>query len=41
VHLVLDIREAVGGVSGVNGQEIEVVGYVRAEELNALLKEEG
>lgn len=40
VHLVLAIREAVADVPGVTGQEIEVVGYVGADELNALLKEE-
>jgi metal-sulfur cluster biosynthetic enzyme len=40
VHLALGIRAAVAGVPGVTGQEIEVVGYVGAQELNALLKEE-
>ena len=39
VHLALSIRNAVAGVPGVTGQEIEVVGYVGADELNALLKE--
>ena len=39
VHLALNIREAVAQVSGVTEQEIQVVGYVGAEELNALLKE--
>jgi len=39
VHLVLDIREAVAGVPGVTEQEIEVVGYVDANGLNALLRE--
>jgi len=39
VTLVLNIREAVAGVPGVTVQEIEVVGYVGAEELNAMLKE--
>ena len=39
VHLALGIREAVAGVTGVTGQEIEVVGYVGADELNALLSE--
>ena len=39
VTLVLNIREAVAGVPGVTEQEIEVVGYVGAEELNAMLKE--
>jgi metal-sulfur cluster biosynthetic enzyme len=40
VHLALAIREAVAGVPGVTGQEIEVVGYVGADELNALLSNE-
>ncbi len=40
VTLALDIRQAVAGVPGVTGQEIEVVGYVGANGLNALLKEE-
>jgi metal-sulfur cluster biosynthetic enzyme len=39
VHLSLSIREAVAAVPGVSGQEIEVVGYVGADDLNALLKE--
>jgi metal-sulfur cluster biosynthetic enzyme len=40
VHLTLGIRDAVAGVPGVTEQEIEVVGYVGADELNALLNEE-
>ena len=39
VTLVLRIKEAVAQVEGVAGQEIEVIGYVGAEALNALLKE--
>jgi len=39
VHLALGIRDAVAGVPGVTGQQIEVVGYVGADELNDLLKE--
>ena len=39
VTLVLSIREAVAGVEGVTGQEIEVVGYVGATELNDMLQE--
>jgi metal-sulfur cluster biosynthetic enzyme len=39
VVLALSIRQAVGEVEGVTGQEIEVIGYVRAEELNAMLRE--
>jgi metal-sulfur cluster biosynthetic enzyme len=39
VHLALSIRDAVGSVSGVTEQAIEVVGYVGADDLNALLKE--
>lgn len=37
VTLALNIRQAVAQVPGVTGQEIEVVGYVGADELNALL----
>ncbi len=39
VTLSLGIRDAVAGVEGVTGQDIEVVGYVGADDLNALLKE--
>ncbi len=39
VSLALSIRQAVGEVEGVSGQEIEVLGYVGAEELNVLLQE--
>jgi metal-sulfur cluster biosynthetic enzyme len=39
VHLALGIRDAVAGVPGVTGQEVEVVGYVGADELNTLLRE--
>ncbi|MEJ2736882.1 MAG: metal-sulfur cluster assembly factor [Anaerolineae bacterium] len=39
VHLALSIRDAVGSVPGVTDQAIEVVGYVGAEDLNALLRE--
>ncbi|MCK4450702.1 MAG: DUF59 domain-containing protein [Anaerolineae bacterium] len=39
VPLALSIRKAMGQVEGVTGQEIEVVGYVRAAELNAMLRE--
>jgi len=38
VHLALEMRRAVAAVQGVTEQEIEVVGYVGAEELNRLLK---
>ena len=41
VTLALQIREAVAQVEGVTGQEVEVVGYVGAGVLNALLKEVG
>ena len=40
VHLALSMRDAVAGVPGVTEQEIEVLGYVGADELNTLLKEE-
>jgi len=39
VPLALSIREAVGQVHGVTGQEIKVVGYVGAAELNVMLEE--
>jgi metal-sulfur cluster biosynthetic enzyme len=39
VPLALSICEVVAGVDGVSRQEIEVVGYVRARELNAMLRE--
>jgi len=39
VPLALQIKEAVVQVEGVTGQEVEVVGYVGARALNALLKE--
>lgn len=38
VVLALSIRQAVAEVEGVTGQEIEVIGYVRAGELNAMLR---
>jgi metal-sulfur cluster biosynthetic enzyme len=37
VHLALGIRDAVAGVPGVTEQEIEVAGYVGADELTDLL----
>ncbi len=37
VSLALAIHEAVSGVAGVTGQEVEVVGYIRAAELNEML----
>ena len=39
IPLTLSIREAVGTVEGVTGQDVEVTGYVRADELNAMLRE--
>ena len=39
VTLALQIKEAVAQVEGVTGQEVEVVGYVGARALNALLEE--
>jgi metal-sulfur cluster biosynthetic enzyme len=39
VALALQIKEVVAQVEGVTQQEVEVVGYVGAEALNALLKE--
>jgi metal-sulfur cluster biosynthetic enzyme len=40
VTLALQIKEAVAQVEGVTGQEVEVVGYVGARALNALLEED-
>jgi metal-sulfur cluster biosynthetic enzyme len=39
--LALSIRKAVAEVEGVTDQEVEVVGYLKAEELNAMLREIG
>jgi metal-sulfur cluster biosynthetic enzyme len=39
VPLALSIREAVAGVDGVTGQAMGVVGYVKADELNAILEQ--
>ncbi len=39
VTLALEIKGAVAEVEGVTAQDIEVVGYVGADELNALLGE--
>jgi metal-sulfur cluster biosynthetic enzyme len=40
VTLALDIRQAIAGVPGVTSQQIEVVGYVGADDLNLFLQEE-
>jgi metal-sulfur cluster biosynthetic enzyme len=39
VPLSLMIQNAVASVPGVNGQDMEIVGYIQAEELTALLRE--
>jgi len=39
VPLALSIRKAVAEVEGVTDQQVEVVGYIRAAELNAMLRE--
>jgi metal-sulfur cluster biosynthetic enzyme len=39
VPLSLMIREAIASVPGVSGQEVEIVGYMQADELNAMLRE--
>ena len=39
ISLALSIRKAVAEVEGVTGQEIVVVGYLQAAELNAMLRE--
>ncbi len=40
VSLALAIRRAVAEVDGVEDQQIQVVGYVNAEQLNAILRED-
>ena len=40
VTLALSMRKAVAQVAGVESQDITVVGYIRADDLNALLREE-
>jgi metal-sulfur cluster biosynthetic enzyme len=39
VPLSLMIRDAVAAVPGVSGQDMEIVGYIQAEELTNLLRE--
>ena len=39
VPLSLEIRHAVDEVEGVTGQDMEIVGYVQAEELTALFRQ--
>jgi metal-sulfur cluster biosynthetic enzyme len=39
VPLSLMIQNAVASVPGVTGQDMEIVGYIQAEELTALLRE--
>ncbi|MFO7741213.1 MAG: iron-sulfur cluster assembly protein [Anaerolineae bacterium] len=40
IPLALSIRRAVADVEGVTDQEIEVVGYINAEEVSAILSED-
>jgi metal-sulfur cluster biosynthetic enzyme len=40
VSLALSIRRAVAEVEGVTDQEIEVVGYVNADRVNEMLRED-
>jgi len=40
IPLALSIRRAVAEVEGVADQEVEVVGYVNAEEVTAVLRED-
>jgi len=40
VSLAVQIKRAVAEVEGVTGQKITVVGYVRADDLNQLLREQ-
>jgi metal-sulfur cluster biosynthetic enzyme len=39
VPLAVSIRSAVAEVEGVTGQEIDVVGYINADDLNAMLRD--
>jgi metal-sulfur cluster biosynthetic enzyme len=39
VPLSLMIQNAVASVPGVTGQDMEIVGYIQSDELNALLRE--
>jgi len=39
VPLSLAIKQAVGEVDGVNGQDLEIVGYIQAEEMTELLRQ--
>jgi metal-sulfur cluster biosynthetic enzyme len=39
VPLAVSIRNAVAEVEGVTGQEIDVVGYINADDLNAMLRD--
>lgn len=39
VPLAVSIRDAVAEIEGVTGQEIDVVGYVNADDLNAMLRD--
>jgi metal-sulfur cluster biosynthetic enzyme len=39
VSLALSMRDAVAAIDGVMGQQVEVVDYVRAAELTAMLRE--
>jgi metal-sulfur cluster biosynthetic enzyme len=39
VPLSLMIQNAIATVPGVTGQDMEIVGYIQADELNALLRE--
>jgi metal-sulfur cluster biosynthetic enzyme len=40
VSLALSIRRAVAEVEGVTDQEIEIVGYVNADQVNEMLRED-
>jgi metal-sulfur cluster biosynthetic enzyme len=39
IPLSLAIQQAVGEVEGVSGQDMEIVGYIQAKELNELLRQ--
>ncbi len=38
VPLAVSIRDAVAEVEGVTGQQVDVVGYINADDLNAMLR---
>lgn len=41
IPLALSVRKAIAEVEGVVGQRLEVVGYVKADQVNTMLREAG